>query len=109
MEEFEEETSKLPLLFYMIAKKSYKKIIFCHNGRWWSLLEKVKPILDKMNVEYLDLMQKDYFEEIKTNYFKGNSGLTKSRVISILPTKQRFASFFPGVNPNIFQGVPKKS
>lgn len=107
MEEFEEETSKLPLLVDLILKKRYKKIIFCHNGRWRSLLEKAERIFKGTDVELVDLVPQDFFDMIKEKYYKGRIGLTKTRILLTKETRRRFASLFPDTDPQVFLNNPR--
>ena len=107
MEEFEEETSKIPLLVDLILKKGYKKIIFCHNGRWRTLFEKVEKIFKETDIKLIDLVPQEFFDEVKDRYFKGKIGLTRTRILLTRETKRRFASLFPDTDPEVFLNNPQ--
>lgn len=111
MEEFEEETSKIPLFVNMILKKGYKRVVFAHNGRWnRSLLPKITEIFRNTDIKIVNTCTPEFFENCVHELYpdsKSAYGLAASRLLGTNIYKDHFKSLFPELKDVNMRGTPE--
>lgn len=111
MEEFEEETSKIPLFVSMILKKGYKRIVFAHNGRWnKTLLPKITEIFRNTDIEIVNTCTPEFFENCINEQYSGNQsarGVAAGRLLMLNMYKDHFKSLFPELKDVNMCNTPK--